>query len=128
MKNASLLLLLTLITFSCEDTGDLSTENNLVGTWVLIAKLDNPDFEGNTFEIIESDLQITFNLDRSFVANGAICAFESSLEVDGHYSLTDPTINSSDGTIRNYSLIDDELIIECPCDGTVPCLRKYGRL
>lgn len=131
---AALIFLLFAFT-ACEDD-DAATPTGILGTWELAEQLADPGDGSGTFEVVDSDREITFISDSTYTANGVICEFTTesgtSTPTTGTYSLSSGEMKPGDcrnvppqATVLTLEFVGDELILNYPC--IEPCRHKYTR-
>jgi hypothetical protein len=130
MKKIMLIFITIGIFSACKnDDDDSNSKIELTGNWKLIEVLADPGDGSGTFNSVESDKTITFNLDGTINSNGRLCdmSLEANNPTNGTYSISELTFNSSDCTNPDYNYEFEQngnfLIINYPC--FEPCRAKY---
>jgi hypothetical protein len=105
---------------SCEKDNELpSTE--LSGNWLLVEALYDPGDGSGTFETVDSDKTITFNVDGTYSATGTICQLneDANQGSSGTYDTVDNLITPSDciavpaeAPTIPYPLEGDDLVLQ----------------
>jgi len=135
MKNLFLLLLVIATLTSCNNDDDTPTISvGIVGTWQLRAVYLDPGDGSGTFQTVNSDREFEFFQNGTLVSNYSLCSMSgqtvSNNNNTGTYIEATGEINTPNCgdniAIRNYQLIDNELIINYFC--IEACQEKYEKI
>ena len=101
MKNKLILILITVLLFSCDKD---ESEAQLLGSWRMVARLADPGDGSGVFMPVTSDQIITFNADGTITSNGSLCnIFENKLEsTSGTFSAENMSFTTEDCGLQDF--------------------------
>lgn len=134
MKKITFLIAITAVLFnSCtQEFIEGVTDPNLLGDWKLVQVLADPGDGSGTFQDIDSDSELSFQSDGTFISNSPLCNFanQSGSSMKGTYDVENKSMESDDCSWDDwrvdYSVDGNTLILYFLC--IEPCAQKYKRI
>ena len=126
MKKLIPLFILLIAIISCSKESEENFNNPIIGSWKLTEILSDPGDGSGTYNPIESNKLLTFNVNGSVISNGSLCtmSIETGTWDSGTWSLNDSSIIISD-------CFDSQLMIYFKLEGKTlelfyPCIEACG--